>query len=86
MHHERCHGNRRRSCLVKSSARSIRRLSSGAIGAIGAIGAAGLIVMALASAYSARPAQAVIPDQSELSAFAKAVERRGTLYGLEIMF
>jgi hypothetical protein len=67
-------------------ARSIRRLSSGAIGAIGAIGAAGLIVMALASAYSARPAQAVIPDQSELSAFAKAVERRGTLYGLEIMF
>jgi hypothetical protein len=64
-------------------ARSIRRLSSGAIGAIGA---AGLIVMALASAYSARPAQAVIPDQSELSAFAKAVERRGTLYGLEIMF
>jgi hypothetical protein len=64
-------------------ARSIRRLSSGAIGAIGA---AGLIVMALASAYSARPAQAVIPDQSELSAFAKAVERSGTLYGLEIMF
>jgi hypothetical protein len=57
-------------------------------GVIGAILAAGLIVMALASAYSARPAQAVTPytDETELSVFAKTLERSGTLSGLEILF
>jgi threonine dehydrogenase-like Zn-dependent dehydrogenase len=55
---------------------------------IGTIGAIGLVVMAWASVYSARPVQASAPNtyESELSAFAKAVERSGNLSGLEILW
>jgi hypothetical protein len=65
-------------------ARAFQRRSA----VIGAMAAAGLIVIALASAYSARSTQAVISDsdQSEPSAFAKSLERSGTLSGLEILF
>ena len=55
---------------------------------IGAILAVGLIIMAWASAYSARPVQAAAPNsyESELSSFAKALERSGRLSGLEVLW
>jgi hypothetical protein len=55
---------------------------------IGSIIAAGLIIMACASAYSTRPVQAAAPNayESELSSFAKALERSGRLSGLEVLW
>jgi hypothetical protein len=54
---------------------------------VGSIGAAGLVVMAWASAYSARPVEAPPGTYEwELSAFAKSLERSGNLSGLEILW
>jgi hypothetical protein len=55
---------------------------------IGSIIAAGLIIMAWASAYAGRPVQAAAPNsyESELSGFAKTLERSGRLSGLEILW
>jgi hypothetical protein len=55
---------------------------------LGTIGAIGLVVMAWASASSAGSVQAAAPNtyESESSAFAKTLERGGSLPGLEIVW
>jgi hypothetical protein len=55
---------------------------------IGSIIAVGLIIMAWASAYSARSVQAAAPNsyEAEFSGLAQNLERSGRLSGLEILW
>jgi hypothetical protein len=70
-----CYAADRRACERRSAV-------------LGTIGAIGLVVMAWAGASSAWPVQAAAPNtyKSELSAFAKTLERSGSVSGLEIVW
>jgi len=72
------------SCPCAEDRRACERRSA----MMGAIGALGLVLIAWATAYPGRPVQAAAPNTygSELSTFAKTLERGGRLSGLEILW